>query len=290
MSRYVPITLQDKLIHDSREQQIGPAPYHNRTGQMLAEQQNEMQSELDSLNEYCRLSKMSINQKKSKCMLFNRARKHDFMPELYLNRGRKLEVVEEMKLVGYKLRTDLRTISNTNYIVARAWKRMWIVRRLKALGASEQDLLKVLRAQVLSVLQFASPAWSTLITAHESARIESVLKTGLFLVYGHRYESFSWALREANWSSLEDQRTRYFEKFTQNCLKNKKFQNWFVRMEDSTEGVVTRRRKARFKPVPTRTASYARSAIPQIVKVANNQHKSDSQIKITLNSGQILVF
>ena len=167
---------------------------------------------------------------------------------------------------------------------------MWIVRRLKALGASEQDLLKVLRAQVLSVLQFASPAWSTLITAHESARIESVLKTGLFLVYGHRYESFSWALREANWSSLEDQRTRYFEKFTQNCLKNKKFQNWFVRMEDNTEGVVTRRRKQRFKPVHARTAAYARSAIPQMVKVANSQQKSDSQTRITLNSGQILVF
>ena len=89
LSLYVPIRLQDMLIHDSREQQISPAQYHNRTGQMLAEQQNEMQSELDSLNEYCRLSKMSINQEKSKCMLFNRSRKHDSMPELYLNRGRK---------------------------------------------------------------------------------------------------------------------------------------------------------------------------------------------------------
>ena len=109
-------------------------------------------------------------------MLFNRAIKHDFMPELYLTQGNKLEVVEEMKLVGYQLRNDLKTISNTNYIVRRAWQRMWIVRRLKSLGANESELLKVLRAQVLSVLQFASPAWSTQITAHESARIESVLK------------------------------------------------------------------------------------------------------------------
>ena len=85
-----------------------------------------------------------------------------------------------MKLVGYQLRTDLRSIPNTNYIVTRAWKIMWIVRRQKALGASEQDLVKVFRAQVLSVLQFASPAWSTLITAHESARIESVLKLACF--------------------------------------------------------------------------------------------------------------
>ena len=55
---------------------------------------------------------MSINQDKSKCMLFNRARKYDFEPELYLSPGNQLEQVEEMKLVGYKLRSDLRTISN----------------------------------------------------------------------------------------------------------------------------------------------------------------------------------
>ena len=47
---------------------------------------------------------------------------------------------QRTKLVGYEFRMDLKTISNTNYIVARAWKKMWIVRRLKTLGASEQDL------------------------------------------------------------------------------------------------------------------------------------------------------
>ena len=145
------IRLQDTLTKDTREPIFGPPQYHNRTGQMLPLQQNEMQSQLDLLNEYCRQSKMSINQRTSKCMLFNRAKKHEFTPKLYLTQGNKLEVVEEMKLVGYQLRSDLKTISNTNYIVRRAWQRMWIVRRLKALGANESELLKVLRAQVLSV-------------------------------------------------------------------------------------------------------------------------------------------
>ena len=65
-------------------------------------------------------------------------------------------------------------------------------------GASEQELLSVLRAQVLSVLRFATPVWSTLITEKKSAQIESVLKTGLYLVYGQKYESFLWGLRQAN--------------------------------------------------------------------------------------------
>ena len=222
-------------------------------------------------------------------MLFNRAIKIDFMPELYISQGKTQEVVEQMKLVGYQLRTDLKTISNTNYIVKRARKRMWVVRRLKMLGAGEQDLLNVLRAQVLSVLQFATPAWSTMLTVAESARIESVLRTGLHLVYGDKYGSFTWALKEANMCSLEDQRKNMFRTFTQGCIKSNKFKNWFV-MNDAEDqpGTITRQKKPRFKPVHTRTSAYARSAIPQMVQMANSMKPPKSQTQIILNSGQIL--
>ena len=202
-------------------------------------------------------------------MLFNRAKKHDFSPELCLTPGSRLEVVEEMKLVGYQLRSDLRTTSNTEYIIKRAWKRMWVVRRLKSLGASEQELLSVLRAQVLSVLQFATPAWSTLITGKESAQIECVLKTGLYLVYGHRYESFSWALRQAKMSSLSDQRRKMFHNFTKGCINSNKFKKWFA-IDEQTTGTVTRSKKLRFQPIHCRTQAFARSAIPQMVKLSNS--------------------
>jgi hypothetical protein len=222
-------------------------------------------------------------------MLFNRARKHDFSPELFLTPGTNLEVVEEMRLVGYQLRSDLRTVSNTEYIVKRAWKRMWVIRRLKSLGASEQELLNVLRAQVISVLQFASPAWSTLITAKESSQIESVLKTGLFLVYGHRFQSFLWALTEAKMNSLQDQRTKMFQVFTQKCIANKKFQKWFVLSEVSSVSV-TRQKQKKYKTVPTRTEGFARSAIPKMIELANSQNFQESNNQLVLKSGKIFVF
>ena len=202
-----------------------------------------------------------------------------------------MEVVEEMKLVGYQLRTDLKTISNTNYIVKRAWKRMWVIRRLKNMGANEEDLLKVLKSQVLSVLQFATPAWSTLLTVLESARIESILKTGLFLVHGERYQNFNWALNEAKMSSLQDQRLKMLKSFTKHCLKNSKFKNWFMRADqEDTQGVITRQRKLSYKPVFARTSAYARSAIPQMVRIANSLPQQNSPTEIVLNSGQTIVF
>ena len=65
------VRLADQLVPDPGPVIIGPAQYQSRTGQTLPQDQNQMQSELDSFNEYCRLSKLKINQEKSKAMLFN---------------------------------------------------------------------------------------------------------------------------------------------------------------------------------------------------------------------------
>ena len=74
------------------------------------------------------------------------------------------------------------TCSNTEYIVKKAYARMWIVRRLKMLGASRQRLVDVLQKQVLSVLLLAVPAWDCLLTAQERTDIERVLRTGLRII------------------------------------------------------------------------------------------------------------
>ena len=230
---------------------------------------------------------MFINRDKTKCMLFNRARNYDFMPELCLSEQAKLEVVENMKLVGYQICADLSTKANTKYIVSRAWKRMWIIRRLKALGACEADLLNVLRCQVLSVLQFAVPAWTTMITKAESNSIESVQKTGLYLIYGAKFRSYTWALQEATMKTQAKQRKILFEKFTRSCINSNKFSKWFCRA-DKEQGMTTRSRKMRFKPVATRTQQYARSPIPQMVDLANRLNLPDN-MNVKLRSGRIIM-
>ena len=246
-----------------------------------------MQVELDALSEYCRQAKMSINRDKTKCMLFNKAKKYDFIPELCLSQDAKLEVVESMKLVGYQISSDLSTKANTKYIVGRAWKRMWVIRRLKALGACEADLLNVLRCQVLSVLQFAVPAWTTMLTKSESKSIESVQKTGLYLIFGARFRSYTWALQEANMRTQVEQRRTLFKNFTKACVRSPKFSKWFCK-SDNTQLMTTRSRKVRFKPVPARTQQYANSPIPQMVELANKLGLSEA-MTLKLNSGKIIM-
>ena len=176
--------LPSSLVPDTRPDTPRPVPYRGRHGLRLPEEHNELQSELDYLSVYAENHLMSVSHQKTKVMLFSRHTKYDFLPELHLSPNTNIEVVEEMKIVGFILRSDLKTISNTSYIIKKAYKRMWIIRRLKMLGASRSRLIDVLQKQVLSVLQLAVPAWDCFLTCQERTDLERVLKTGLRIIWG----------------------------------------------------------------------------------------------------------
>ena len=59
--------------------------------------------------------------------------------------------------------------------------------------------------------------------------------------------------------------------------------------QEDGQGVVTQQNKLFYKPVHIRTAAYARSAISQIVSIANGLRQPNSKTEIVLNSGNIIV-
>ena len=86
-------------------------------------------------------------------MLFNPTVKYDFIPDLTID-NINLESTDEMKLLGLKISNDLSWKSNTKYMISRAYKKLWIVKRLKNQGASISDLVDIYIKQVRSILEF----------------------------------------------------------------------------------------------------------------------------------------
>ena len=68
---------------------------------------------------------MQLNLKKTKFMIFNQCKTIDFQPS-YTIEGTEIETVEETKLLGLVLTSDLKFDKNTEYIVKKAYKRIWI--------------------------------------------------------------------------------------------------------------------------------------------------------------------
>ena len=136
--------------------------------------------------DYAKKHEMIINKKKTKVMVFNPCSSLDFMPDVKLD-SHQLEVVEEIKLLGVSLRSDLKWNSNTQMIVKKANKRLWIVRRLKKMGASDQDLVDMYIKQIRSILELAVPAWQGALTVDDKIEIERVQKSVAHIIIGERY-------------------------------------------------------------------------------------------------------
>ena len=83
------------------------------------------------------------------------------MPEIAVD-GQNLEVVEEFNLLGVIITSDLKWEANTDYISLQAYKRLWMIRRLKNLGLNTRSLVKIFTTQIRSVLDYGSVTWHAL--------------------------------------------------------------------------------------------------------------------------------
>ena len=146
---------------------------------------------------------MRINFEKTKVMLFNSCRSKDLNPEMNVE-GKTIQVVEETKLLGLLITNDLKWTSNTNYLVKKAYKRLWIIKRLKILGEGAEALLEIYVKQIRCILELAVPVWNGSITLEGKAQLERVQKSALHIILGKTYTSYEDALRALQLESLEE--------------------------------------------------------------------------------------
>ena len=109
---------------------------------VLPEKNSKIVKQLDQIRNQANENQMKLNFKKTKIMVFNPCKSLDFKPEISLD-GKALEIVDEIRLLGLIIRSDMKWNANTLNMVKKASKRLWILRRLKQLGASTHDLVDV---------------------------------------------------------------------------------------------------------------------------------------------------
>ena len=89
------IRLKNSLVNEEDEMLDKPLTYHNRTKQVLPYEASKVQKQLEEIREYAALNEMKVNHRKSKAMLFNTSRKHDFTTSFSMN-NEIFEVAEEI--------------------------------------------------------------------------------------------------------------------------------------------------------------------------------------------------
>ena len=173
-----------------------------------------------------------------------------------------------MKLLGVIITNDLKWDENTDFITKKAFSRLWIIRRLKKLGASRKALLDIYTKNVRSVLEYASVVWSSSITKKNTAQIERVQKAAFAIVLDKQYGSYEEACAVLDMQTLSERREYLARQFAIKASNHPIHSDWFVPNNDCTN---TRQTKLKFKPPIGRTERFLSSAIPYLTNLLNEQ-------------------
>jgi hypothetical protein len=117
---------------------------------------------------------MKINASKSKVMIFNKSRKYEFAPEYSFRVGQVLEVMEESKLLGIQISSNLSWFSNNKSIYTRAMSKMWLLRRMKSLKMEPQIILDYCLKEIRSLAEQGVAVWNSGLTNGQINDLEKI--------------------------------------------------------------------------------------------------------------------
>ena len=213
---------------------------------------------------------MKLNKNKTKLMLFNPTKRYDFVPKISVEKEA-LDTVEELKLLGVVLRSDLKWSSNTESITTKGYKKLWLLKRLKSLGANVHDVLEVYTKIVRPTLEFAAPVWHAAITQAERDDIERVQKSMTKIVLQENYRGYKDALKALNLESLQQRRAKLCTNFALKTEKSSKFSAWF---QPNLKTSITRSKPNKYLPVVARTAKMQTSSVSYLTNILNKHHQT----------------
>ena len=208
---------------------------------------------------------MKINEEKTNYMMFTRA-KVDFGTRLSVNEV-KLDRIQEAKIVGVWLSTDMKWGKNTKELVVKAYSRLGMITKLKYVGTTTEDLIDIYVLYIRSVLEYCAVVWHSSLTMEQISSLEMVQKTCLKVILGENYVSYSAALEMCNLETLYKRREDRCLSFAHKCLKHPVHRKMFPLNNNNKENAHISREK--FLVNFARTDTYKMSTIPYLQRRLN---------------------
>ena len=147
-------------LQDDPTVRLRPLNFHERTEKCLKPDENILQQELDRFHDETTRNNFVTNQSKSFVMVYNRSRNFAFAPEFTSGPSGTLEVRKTLKILGILIQEDLKWGAQTDKMINKASKKIWLLRRMKKIGVDEITMTSYWRSEGLCHLETASPVWS----------------------------------------------------------------------------------------------------------------------------------
>ena len=203
-------------------------------------------------------------------MIFNTSKRKDFEMKFKID-NTQLDIEEETKLLGVHFTSNLKWQKHIDETTRKAYKKIWIIKRLAQLGASEAILSDTYCKQVRSQLEYCVPVWHPSLTVDQSEQLERVQSASLRVILGDSYKSARSARDLCNFKKLDKRREELCLNFGLKSLKHPYHSRWFKPTKPSE--------RPKRKNTPTlqtpfcRTKRYQQSTVPYISNLINKNLK-----------------
>ena len=140
----------------------------------------------------------------------------------------KKEIVssDSIKFLGLTLDSDCTIRMHVANLCAKLRSRSWALSRLRRSGMREEDLVKVYTSTIRPVVEYASPAWHSMLTSEQTKQLERQQSQALKNIIGPGLSALK--MREKlNVEALATRRERAGIKFAIKCANSGRFNNWF---------------------------------------------------------------
>ena len=181
--------------------------------------------------------------------------------------GTEIQSGESLKILGFWFGNRPNVHVHLGKMLTKFKSRLWTLRHLQKSGMTQNDLLIVYRTVLRPVLDFAVPAYHTLMTATEREEVEKLQRRALKIVFGIE-GTYKEHLEKARLDTLEDRREDIFKKFAIASEKNERYsEEWFPKKE---AGRYNLREKNRYIEYPIKTERMRKNPITCMRKLLNN--------------------
>ena len=181
---------------------------------------------MDKIQQWTQHNKMKLNGKKTKLMVINFTRNYQFSSRIYLE-NELIEIIEETKLLGCVLSSDLKFHKNTELMTKKAFSRMTLLQKLYSFNVPKEDLVNIYVLYIRSLVEQNVAVWNHTITQEETEDIERVQKVAVKMILKENYTNYNDAMNLLGLENLESRRSSLCLKFAKTCLKNEKTAKMF---------------------------------------------------------------
>ena len=209
--------------------------------------------------------------KKNKAMIFNFTNKFQFTTCLDL-KGSNIEIVDQMKILGTIITSQLSWDKNCDAIIRKVNARMQLIRGLQSFGATSQEMVHFWILFCRSVLEQSCVVWGPSLTQENIEDLERTQKSFAKLVLKQNYKTYNQALIQLNLESLEVRRKQMYLKFAKNGIFNNTLTDLFPK--NTKEHQMKTRNVDKFKVNFANTERLKHASIITMQKLLNEDAKN----------------